>query len=74
MKKLIIFFALILFTLSLHAENFSEMSTQELIQIMGYVKSDNKAKFERELQSRVSTMTQQERKEYQKNLEKLKKR
>lgn len=52
--------------------DYSEMSTQELIAIMGYVKADNKAKFKAELQSRVPTMSQKEKKQYQKNLEKLK--
>lgn len=53
--------------------DYSEMSTQELIAIMGYVKAENKAKFKRELNSRVPTMSQKEKKEYQKNLKKLNK-
>ena len=52
--------------------DYSEMSTQELIAIMGYVKAENKAKFKRELQSRIPTMSPREKAQYQKNLEKLK--
>lgn len=73
MKRIVILFLLVLFSTSLFAENFSEMSTQELIAIMGYVKSENKKKFENELKSRITTMSPKEKQEYQKNLKKLKK-
>ena len=57
----------------LHAgENFSEMSTQELIAIMGYVKANEKSVFEKELKSRVPSMSRNEKVKYQKNLKKLK--
>jgi hypothetical protein len=57
----------------LAGENFSEMSTQELIAIMGYVnKPSEKSKFVKELESRVPSMSPQEKKNYQKNLPKLK--
>jgi len=53
-------------------ENFSEMSTQELIAIMGYVKAHEKGAFEKELNSRISSMSADEKDKYQKNLQKLK--
>ena len=72
MGKLKIFFITLLFSTLLYGENYSEMSTQELISIMGYVDKSNIKKFEVELSSRVSTMTKEEKKMYQKNLKKLK--
>lgn len=70
MKRIVL---IILFYLSsLMAENFSNMSTQELIAIMGYVKPSNQKEFKRELQSRISTMSISEKKQYKKNLVKLK--
>lgn len=53
--------------------DYSEMSTQELIAIMGYVEPENKMKFKKELNLRVPTMTANEKNEYQKNLKKLNK-
>ncbi len=73
MKKIAILFLLFLFATSSFAENFSEMSTQELIAIMGYVKPNNQEKFEKELKSRVNAMSSKEKDEYQKNLSKMKK-
>ncbi len=70
MKKCMII--LFLFISSLFAENFSEMSTQELIAIMGYVKPENQKKFKRELKSRISTMSDKEKRRYKKNLKRLK--
>lgn len=74
MTKLILsFFLTSLFVLSLYAsENYSEMSTQELISIMGYVKKAEVNKFRRELESRRSSMSKREKKNYKKNLHKLK--
>jgi len=75
MKIIITFFLTLFLVASLNAgENFSEMSTQELIAIMGYVKNDKeKVKFEKELKSRIKTMSAIEKKSYKKNLLKLKK-
>jgi len=73
MKKIIIAFLLLMFTIPLLADDFSEMSTQELIEIMGYVKKENLHKFEKELKSRVPTMNDKEKNKYKENLEKLKK-
>jgi len=70
MKKILITLILSAF---LWAENFSEMSTQELIAIMGYVKAPEKNKFNNELKSRISTMNASEKQEYTKNLKKYKK-
>ena len=65
------FFISILFTSFLYAgENFSEMSTQELIAIMGYVKPSEKSKFDKELKARVPSMSSKEKEKYTKNLQK----
>lgn len=72
MKKFIFFSLVFIFSISSYAVDFSEMSTQELIEIMGYVKKENQHKFEKELKSRISTMSQNEKKQYEKNLQKMK--
>jgi len=72
MKKLLTIFILLAFMTPLFAVDFSEMSTQELIEIIGFVKKENRAKFEKELKSRVSTMSQKERNQYHKNMKKSK--
>ena len=72
MKKLIKFLFVIFFTTALFAEDFSEMSTQELIAIMGYVKPENLNKFKKELKNRVRSMSPQEKNKYLKNLPKMK--
>jgi hypothetical protein len=74
MKTIYIFLiTTFLSSLLVAGENFSEMSTQELIAIMGYVKNPNdKEKFRKELKSRVTTMTPSEKQNYEKNLHKLK--
>ena len=75
MKILITFFITLLLSLSLEAgENFSEMSTQELISIMGYVKKGEVRKFRAELGSRLRSMSNAEKKAYKRNLKKNKKR
>lgn len=71
MKKLIIM--LMFLGVFLYAENFSEMSNQELISIMGYVDKKNQKKFEQELKSRLSTMSKKEKTIYKENLKKMKK-
>ena len=70
MKKILIIISILC---SLYAENFSEMSTQELIAIMGYVKSTESASFQKELKSRITTMNEKEKKQYKKNLKKFSK-
>jgi hypothetical protein len=70
MKKLLL--TLLLLTTLIYAqENYSEMSTQELIAIMGYVKDENKKEFEDELKSRVKSMTEAEQKQYLDNVKRL---
>lgn len=68
----ILFSSLLLISLLYAGENYSEMSTQELISIMGYVKKDNLEKFKKELESRVQKMSEEEKKAYEKNLDKEK--
>ena len=68
----ILFSSVLLISLLYAGENFSEMSTQELISIMGYVKKDNLEKFKKELESRVANMSEAEKKAYEKILEKIK--
>ncbi|MDQ7061756.1 MAG: DUF1104 domain-containing protein [Sulfurimonas sp.] len=74
MTKIIISLFLTLFLNSfLYAgENYSEMSTQELISIIGYVKKDESDTFKKELESRVASMSASEKESYVKNLHKLK--
>ena len=72
-KTLLAFLLVFIFSFSLEAsENFSEMSTQELISIMGYVKKGELKKFTQELESRVKSMSEKEKKSYKKNLAKNK--
>lgn len=68
MKKIVLI--IFIFLSSLQAENYSNMSTQELIAIIGYVKASDQKKFKNELKSRVSTMSAKEKKAYKKNLKK----
>lgn len=73
LKTLTLLFSSLLLTSFLYAgENFSEMSTQELISIMGYVKQSELVKFKQELEERVANMSEAEKKAYNKNLYKLK--
>ena len=53
MKKNVLI-CLLLFSFVFAKEDYSEMSTQELIAIIGYVKEDNKDSFLKELNSRIS--------------------
>lgn len=69
----ILFSSLLLISILYAQENFSEMSTQELISIMGYVKKENLEKFNKELESRVASMSEVEKKAYKNNLNKVSK-
>lgn len=72
MKQIISAFFLAIFLISsVHAADYSEMSTQELIAIMGYVKPENQKKFQNELKKRIPQMSAKEKSSYEKNLEKL---
>lgn len=72
MRKSLIILLLTVFLSPAFAVDYSEMSTQELIVIMGYVEKKNQAKFKRELKSRVPTMSSKEKAQYKKNLKKMK--
>jgi len=73
-KKILAIFLITLFFTPLFAVDYSEMSTQELIAIMGYVEKKNKRKFKNELKQRVPTMSSKEKTKYEQNLKKLKKK
>ncbi|QDF29197.1 DUF1104 domain-containing protein [Halarcobacter anaerophilus] len=73
MRRIVIAFLFLMLTLPLFADDFSEMSTQELIEIMGYVQKKNLNRFNKELKSRVPTMNEKEKAKYKENLKKLKK-
>ncbi len=72
MKKIVIS-VIFIFTSLLAKVDYSEMSTQELIAIMGYVKSENKNEFKKELNARVPLMNTKEQEMYKKNKKKLEK-
>lgn len=72
LKKIFTICLITIFISPVFAVDYSEMSTQELIVIMGYVKMQNKKKFEEELKSRVGTMSPKEKEKYKQNIEKLK--
>ncbi len=75
MKNIIkIFLSILLFVSFLDAgENYSEMSTQELIAIIGYVKEKDVDKFIAELETRIPTMSLAEKKQINNYEDKLKK-
>jgi len=54
--------------------DYSEMSTQELLAIMGYVKPQNQNKFIQELENRKKSMTKQQLESYNKNKHKIDKK
>ncbi len=72
MKKIAFIFLLLFAFIFAKQEDYSEMSTQELIAIIGYVKEENKAQFIKELNSRIPTMTQDEKAQFEQNIEELK--
>ena len=72
MKKIAFTFLLLFTFIFAKQEDYSEMSTQELIAIIGYVKEENKVQFIKELNSRIPTMTQDEKVQFEQNIEELK--
>ena len=70
MKKITLIFLLIVCSL-FAKEDYSEMSTQELIAVIGYVKDTNKDSFIKELNSRLPNMTEEEKNLYKETIEKL---
>jgi len=72
MKKII--FILSFLAVSLFAKvDFSEMSTEELLAMIGYIKPVNQKSFQKELDIRYPKMSKKEKNIYVKNLKKLKK-
>ncbi len=72
-KTIILFFLAFIFLTFLYGEdNFSQMSTQELISIIGYVKDTDAQKFKEELRTREKEMSESEKKIYEENLKKIK--
>ena len=72
MKKII--FGLVFLVVSLVAKtDFSEMSTEELLAMIGYVKPVNQKSFQKELELRYPKMNEKEKSVYVKNLDKMKK-
>ena len=69
MKKLFLIF--IFFATISFANEFSKMSTQELVAIMGYVKSAKQVQFLRELKKREPFMKPNIKVHYKKNLKKF---
>ena len=74
MKKIALIFLLLFTFVFAKQEDYSEMSTQELIAIIGYVKEDNKDSFLKELNSRISNMSDAEKELYEKTVEELEKK
>ena len=72
MKKIALIFLLLFTFVFAKQEDYSEMSTQELIAIIGYVKDENKAQFIKELNLRIPTMTQDEKVQFEQNIKELK--
>ena len=67
MKK--VFLISLFLAISLFAkENFSQMSNQELIEIIGFVDDKDKASFQKELEFRVPKMNTNEKAQYEKRL------
>ncbi len=72
MKKIALILLLLFTFIFAKQENYSEMSTQELIAIIGYVKEENKVQFFKELNSRIPKMTEYEKAQFEQNLQELK--
>jgi len=72
MKKII--FSLVFLIVSMSARtDFSEMSTEELLAMIGYIKPGNQKSFQKELELRYPKMNEKEKSIYVKNLNKMKK-
>ena len=59
---------LVSFLFAKDKEDYSEMSNQELIAIIGYVKDQDKESFLKELNSRIPKMSQYEKAQYEKRI------
>ncbi len=72
MKKM--FVILLMLAVTLFAKtDYSEMSTEELLAMMGYVSPQNQKVLQQELKDRVPQMSEKEKKIYEENLKKIKK-
>jgi hypothetical protein len=72
MKK--IWMVLLFLGITLFAKtDYSEMSTEELLAMMGYVAPQSQKVLQQELKIRVPQMSPQEKKTYEENLKKMKK-
>lgn len=70
MSRVFILFCLI-FTFAFSKENYSQMSTQELIEIIGFVNENDKVAFFKELELRVPKMSSDELAQYEKRLHEI---
>ncbi len=69
-----VLFSLLFLSVTLFAQvDYSVMSTQELMAMIGYVPAKNQKAFTKEINLRINSMSDKEKKIYKKNLEKLKK-
>lgn len=63
MRAILLLLTLFVFTFA--KENFSEMSTQELIAIMGFVDKKDENRFNKELEKRISSMSEKQKAQYE---------
>jgi len=71
MKKIFMILVLLI-SMAFAKVDYSEMSTEELLAMMGYVTSQNQKVLSKELQARYPSMSAKEKKMYEQNLQKLK--
>ena len=67
MKKVFVLLFFIV-NLILAKENFSQMSNQELIEIIGFVDEKDMASFQKEIELRLKKMNNNEKAQYEKRL------
>ncbi|QEZ89387.1 DUF1104 domain-containing protein [Aliarcobacter cibarius] len=65
-RGFLVFFLLVVSVFA--KENYSQMSTQELIEIIGFVDEKDKVSFQKELEFRIPKMSSFEREQYEKRL------
>ena len=65
-RGFLLFFLLVGVTFA--KENYSQMSTQELIEIIGFVDEKDRVSFQKELEFRVPKMNSFEKTQYEKRL------
>ncbi|QKF73134.1 hypothetical protein AFAEC_0959 [Aliarcobacter faecis] len=62
---------LLLFGFTFAKENYSQMSTQELIEIIGFVDEKDRVAFQKELEFRLPKMSLNEKAQYEKRLQEI---